>query len=138
MMKVINSLTGFAQIISILLLLVLLANVAPTGDLSQDLSFRLQTIERRLDQLQIRVELIDRAQQNQAMNANPRTSDLTTTAVLELQRVQNSLAEQVLQLQKRTLDLQKTIDQLSDRENKQEKKEPVKEEPKAKAKTTRP
>ena len=138
MINVINKRIRFAQVVALVLFLILLANVTPTGDFSQDLTFRLMNIERRLDQLQTRVDIIERAQQNQSMSSNTATSSMTTAAVLELQRMQLSLAEQVVQLQKKTLELEKTIDQLSNRETKQEKKEPSKDEPKTKAKQVKP
>src|SRR5262249_48318323 len=137
-MRMINNPTNLAGAITIASFLILFTTVAPTGDLMQDQTFRLMNVERRLDQLQARVDFIERAQQNQAATANTSGSNMTAAAVLELQRMQVSLADQVVQLQKRMLEQQKTIDQLLDRENKQEKKESPKEEPKAKAKPAKP
>lgn len=104
--------------------------VTRTSDFSQDQSFRLMNIERRLDQLQTRVDFIERAQQNQAMQANTAASNRTTEAILELQRQNLSLAEQVVQMQKRMLEMQKAIDQLAEREPKPEKKGPAESKPK--------
>ncbi len=113
-----------------------LMTVTSTADHNQDQSFRLMNIERRLDQLQSRVDFIERAQQNQAMQANTATSNRTTEAVLELQRQNLSLAEQMVQMQKRMLDMQKAIDRISEREGNPEKKE--KSEPKTKAPASKP
>jgi hypothetical protein len=81
--------------------------------------------------MQMRVDFIERAQQNQAMQTNAASSNLTTQTVLELQRQHLSLAEQVVQMQKRMLDMQKTIDRLSEREAPPEKREPTKPKPAA-------
>ncbi len=113
-----------------------LMTVTSTADYSQDQSFRLMNIERRLDQLQSRVDFIERTQQNQAMQSATSTSNLTTEAVLELQRMNLSLAGQVVQMQKRMLDMQKAIDRISEREGNPEKKE--KPEPKTKAPASKP
>lgn len=120
-----------------LLLFICTIDTRPS-DLSQDITFRLTNIERRLDQLQTRVDFIERAQQNQAMNNTGAASNLATETVLELQRQHLSLAGQVVEMQKRMLDLRKAIDRLSEREPRQEKKEPPKEEPKPKPKTGKP
>jgi hypothetical protein len=106
-------------------LILLLAATTPTSDYSQDINFRLINIERRLDQLQQRIDFIERNQQNLSLS---RTNEpgASTAMVLELQRQHLGLAEQVITLQKRVLDLQKAVDQI--REGGQEKKEKPKEE----------
>jgi len=109
-------------------LIFLLAAAAPSGNSGQDPTFRLLNIERRLDQLQNRVDSIERILQSQAMNNTPRSS-IAAETVLEMQRQQLSLAEQVITLQKQVLALTKSIDQINE---KQEKKDKPKEEPKAK------
>jgi hypothetical protein len=111
-------------------LLSLLAITTPTGDLAQDVNFRLVNIERRLDQVQQRVDFMERALQNQSFN-RASNSNATTAAVLEMQQKQLSLAEQLLLLERRMLEMQKTIDRM--REAKQEAKE-TKETPKSDAK----
>jgi hypothetical protein len=88
-------------------------------------NFRLINIERRLDQLQMRVDFMERTMQNQVLNRTDQ-STTSTALVLELQRQHLSLAEQVVTLQKRVLELQKAVDQ--SRESGQEKKEKPKEE----------
>jgi hypothetical protein len=120
-------------------LVAILAASAPTATNrggSQDLTFRLMNIERRLDQLQIRVDTIERTLQNQAMS-RASSSNVSTEMLLELQRQQLSLAEQVVTMQKRMLEMQKTIDRLSSRETEQEKEKP-KEETKPKAQPKKP
>jgi hypothetical protein len=120
--------------LSITALLLLLSVTTPTGDLTQDVNFRLLNIERRIDQMQQRVDSIERALQSQAFNNNRTTTDPTiaTTAILDLQRKQISLSEQVLLLEKRMLEMQKTIDR--QREGNPETKETPKGEPKPKPK----
>src|SRR5262245_55847143 len=80
-----------------------------TRDLTQDVSFRVSNIERRLDQVQQRVDFIERNLQNQSFN-RATDSNAATAAVLEMQRKQLTLAEQVLRLEQRMLEMQKTID----------------------------
>jgi len=109
-------------------LIFLLAAADPSGNSAQDLTFRLLNIERRLDQLQNRVDSIERILQTQAMNTTSR-SNIAAETVLEIQRQQLSLAEQVITLQKQVLALTKSIDQINE---KQEKKDKPKEESKAK------
>jgi len=126
---------------AIVLLLVSLAPATTTGNNAQDLTFRLMNIERRLDQLQNRVEIIERAFQSQATR-NTGSSDVSTQALLELQRQQLSLAEQLVTMQRQMLELQKAIDRQASRENEQrkdtEKKDAPKQEAKPKAPTKRP
>ncbi|MFN0086090.1 MAG: hypothetical protein ACKVX9_11950 [Blastocatellia bacterium] len=95
-----------------------------TGEAQQDPNYRFMTIERRLDQLQMRMELFERAVQNQAMT---QPSDTSTAMMLELQRQNLSLAEQLLQLQKRTLEMQKAIDQLRESAAPERKEKPREE-----------
>jgi hypothetical protein len=120
--------------LSITALLSLLSINTPTGDLAQDVNFRLGNIERRLDQIQQRVDFFERTLQNQSFNRTT-DSNAATTAVLELQRKQLSLAEQVLLLERRMLEMQKTIDRM--REGNQETKE-TKETPKSETKPKPP
>jgi len=131
---------GARTFLSITPLLLLFSISTPTGDLTQDINFRLLNIERRLDQLQQRVDFVERALQNQSLSNRPNDLNptVTATAMLELQRKQISLSEQVLQLEKRMLELQKTIDKL--REGNQEAKETKepKETPKSEPKPKPP
>jgi len=113
--------------ISILLLASLLPS-APAAGQGQDLTFRLMNIERRLDQMQVRVDYLERAQQSQPLNNQ--SSNIATTAILDLQRQQTSLAEQVVTLQRQMLEMQKKIDQLTPPHTGQEKKEKPEEKPK--------
>ena len=104
----------------------------------QDVPFRLMNIERRLDQLQNRLDFLERAQQNLAMSTSAASSQRSTEAVLDLQRQQISFSEQLLILQKQMLEMQKRIDRMNENDMKSEKKEPVKEEPKAKTRSVKP
>jgi hypothetical protein len=120
--------------LTITALLSLLSITTPTGDLAQDVNFRLVNIERRLDQVQQRVDFIERALQNQSFN-RANDSNSATAAVLEMQRKQLSLSEQLLLLERRMLEMQKTIDRM--REAKQETKE-TKETPRSETKPKPP
>lgn len=130
-LKPLKSAAIFAAIV------LLLANLAPattTGNNAQDQTFRLMNIERKLDQLQIRVDAIERAFQGQAMS-NTNSSNVSTQALLELQQRQLLLAEQLVTMQKQMLELKKEIDRQASRDNDQgkdaEKKEAKpKEQPK--------
>ncbi len=113
----------------IVLLLALLAITTPTADLSQDPNFRFLNIERRLDQLQYRVDALERIQQTQSLNAT--SANITPAAVLELQRQQISLAEQAITMQKQMLEMQKTIDRLTEKLGGQEKKPEEKPKPRS-------
>ena len=112
---------GWLRYLPSVSMLILLSTVSiPTRDHAQDLNFRLINIERRLDQLQVRVDFVERTLQSQSLNRgnDPNSS---SQLVLELQRQQLSLAEQVITMQKQMLAMQKAIDQL--RDNAPEKKE---------------
>jgi hypothetical protein len=113
------------------------APTVTTGGQTQDQTFRLMNIERRLDQLQIRVDIVERTLQNQAMSRAGSPS-ASTEALLELQRSHLSLAEQVVTMQRRMLEMQKAIDSLASREAGQEKPDKPKEESKPKAQPKKP
>jgi hypothetical protein len=102
--------------LSITAVLLLLSVTTPTGDLQQDVNFRLINVERRLDQMQQRLDYVERTLQNQSFNTRPTdlTSNTTTTALLELERKHLSLAQQVVLLEKRMLELQKSIDRMQE------------------------
>lgn len=122
--------------IAVALLLAASAVAPSTIAHSQDQSFRLINIERRLDQLQVRLDFLERARQNQSLN-DINSANVSTQAVLDLQRQQLALAEQVVTMQRRVLEMQKTIDQLAERGSQPkptpEKKEPLKNDAKPKA-----
>ncbi len=133
-MKVFEFLSTWPRVLSMLSLMVL---PIALHESTQDLNFRLLTIERRLDQMQLRVDVIERAQQNQAFN-QPQQNNISNETVYELQRQQISLSGQMVQMQRQMLELQKKIDRLQEAEPKGEKKEPVKEEAKPKPKAGKP
>ncbi len=124
--------TAFVPAIAILL--TLFSPAVGRADREQDLTFRLMNIERRLDQLQSRVDTVERTLQNQALGNN--SSSLSTQALFELQRQQLSLAEQVVTMQRQMLEMQKAIDRLSEKSS--EKSEKPKEEAKPKAPPKKP
>ena len=90
-------------------------------------------IERRLDQMQIRVDAIERAFQNQALS-NTGSSNVSNQALLELQRLQLSISEQLVTMQKQMLELKKEIDRQALRENDQKKDAEKKDAPQQEAK----
>jgi hypothetical protein len=118
-------------------LLSLLSITTPTGDLAQDVNFRLVNIERRLDQVQQRVDFIERSLQNQSFN-RANDSNVATAAVLEMQRKQLSLSEQVLSLERRMLEMQKTINQMRETNQQTKEAKETKETPKNEAKPKPP
>lgn len=118
----------------IVLLIALLAITTPTADYSQDPNFRLMNVERRLDQLQMRIDFVERAQQAQSLNST--SASMTPAAVLELQRQQIGMGEQMVLMQRQMLEMQKTIDRLSEKSSGQEKK--PEEKPKPKTTTGKP
>jgi hypothetical protein len=130
MLKPIKSAAIF---VAIILLLVSLTPATTTGNNPQDLTFRLMNIERRLDQMQIRVDAIERAFQNQAVS-NPGSSNIMTQALLELQRTQLSISEQLVTMQKQMLELKKEIDRQASRDNNQKKDTEKKDAPQQEAK----
>jgi predicted RNase H-like nuclease (RuvC/YqgF family) len=84
----------------------------------QSLDFRLSTIERRIDQLQNRIDSLDREQRmqsTQSSNAPNRLND----SVLELQHQQIGQAQQIILLQRQMLEMQKRLDLLTSGEKKQ-------------------
>lgn len=124
-----RSIRFFANLTIFVLLIALLAITTPTADFSQDPNFRLMNVERRLDQLQMRIDFVERAQQSQSLNATGK--QITPAAVLELQRQQISMAEQMVLMQKQMLEMQKAIDRLSGKPLPEEKKPVEKPKPKS-------
>src|SRR5436190_6309372 len=91
-----NAMRSIRYSLNITITILLLASLippTPTAGQGQDLTFRLMNIERRLDQMQARVDFLERVQQSPTIN---QSSNMTTTAVLDLQRQQLSIAEQIL------------------------------------------
>lgn len=103
----------------LLLLAVTTLSAASTNAPQQDPTFRLMTIERRLDQMQQRLDFVERNQQTQTLNAG-NTRNYNNDLLLEIQRQQLSLAQQTVELQQRMLEMQKTIDRLSETAKKAE------------------
>jgi hypothetical protein len=116
--------------------LLLFGALLPTAAPQQDLNFRLMNLERRVDQLQNRLDYVERNQQTQALTPTT-TNQYNHELVLELQRQQLSLAQQVVQQDKRILELQKTIDRLVESQSDKKTKEgtPAKPEESAKPKS---
>jgi hypothetical protein len=138
LLKPLKSAAIFAAIV---LLLVGLAPATTISNNAQDQTFRLMNIERKLDQLQIRVDAIERAFQSQALS-NVGSSNVSTQALLDLQRQQLSLAEQLVTMQRQMLELKKEIDRQASRESVQgkdtEKKDAPQQETKPKVQPKKP
>jgi hypothetical protein len=104
----------------------------------QDQTFRITNIERRLDQLQQRVDLVERQQQNQPQ---VRPASISPELVLEIQRQTISLQQQMVLAQEQILKLQKAVDELASQQPPKEAgKQPAPEttKPQTKAKPSRP
>lgn len=129
-LKPLKSAAIFAVIV---LLFVSLAPATTSGNNAQDLTFRLMNIERKLDQLQIRMDVIERAFQSQSMS-NSGSSNISTQALLELQRTQLSITEQLVTMQRQMLELKREIDRQALRESVQGKEAEKKDAPKQEAK----
>jgi hypothetical protein len=138
---ILKPLKSAAIFAAIVLLSVSLAPATVTSNNAQDVTFRLINIERKLDQLQIRVDTVERAFQSQALN-NTGSSNASTQVLLDLQQQQFSLAQQLLTMQKQMLEMRKEIDRQALRENDQgkdvEKKDALKQEEKPKVQPKKP
>jgi hypothetical protein len=130
---ILKPLKSAAIFAAIALLSISLAPATATSNNAQDVTFRLINIERKVDQLQIRVDTVERAFQNQALN-NTGSSNASTQALLDLQQQQFSLAQQLLSMQKQMLEMRKEIDQQALRENDRGKDAGNKDESKQEAK----
>ena len=86
---------------------VLLLSALPFAP-QQDVTFRMLNLERRCDQLQQRVDSLERLLQNQAI-AN--VVDPNRELILEMQRQQLSFQQQMLATQQLQLDMKKSLDQ---------------------------
>jgi hypothetical protein len=118
---------------AIILLTVSLSPATATSNNAQDLAFRLLNIERKLDQLQLRVDAVERVVQSQAIS-NTGSSNTSTQALLQLQQQQLLVSQQLLTMQKQMLELKKQIDLQALRGNDQGKDAEKKDEPKQEAK----
>jgi hypothetical protein len=78
------------------------------------------TLERRIDQLQNRVDTVEREQRMQTLSSSTRPA-VTPETVQELQRQYLGLTEQVVVLQRHMLEVQKA---LAAKEKPQEKRKP--------------
>jgi hypothetical protein len=130
---ILKPLKSAAIFAAIVLLSVSLAPATATSNNAQDQTFRLMNIERKLDQLQLRVDAVERAFQNQALS-NTGSSNVSTQALLELKQQQFSLAQQLLTMQKQMLEMRKEIDRQALRENDQGKDAEKKDAPKQEGK----
>lgn len=117
---------------AIVLLSVSLSPATATSNNAQDLTFRLMNIERKLDQMQLRIDAVERVVQNQAIS-NTGSSNISTQALLELQQQQFSLAQQLITMQKQMLEMRKELDRQASRGNDQEKGAEKKDTPRQEA-----
>lgn len=99
----------------------LLSALAPVSQ--QDVTFRMLNLERRCDQLQQRVDSLERLLQNQAMAG---VADPNRELTLDMQRQQLSFQQQMLAAQQLQLELKKALDQQALRLQELEKRAPEK------------
>jgi hypothetical protein len=132
---ILKPLKSAAIFAAIVLLFVSLAPATTTNNSAQDQTFRMMNIERKLDQLQLRVDAIERAVQTQALS-NTGSSNISTQALLDLQRTQLSMTQQLVIIQKQMLELKKEIDRQALRETDQGKDAEKKDAPKQESKPT--
>jgi hypothetical protein len=125
--------TKILYLAATLLLAIAFGTAMRSSNASQDPGYRLMNLERRVDQFQVRLDMVERAQQNQALNSRSDAANAAMSSVLELQRMQNSLGEQVLGLQRQMLELQKQIDRVDEAQRKGDSKD-VPKEPKEETK----
>lgn len=113
----------FQRVFPSLMIAVMAIVVLGSASPGQNFEFRLASIERRLDQMQNRVDAVEREQRMQSLPAS--RSDGTREMVLDLQRQQISHAQQMIALQQQLLDMRKAIDRLTTaREEAQESNKP--------------
>lgn len=116
-----------------------LLSIGAATQIGQDQTFRLLNLERRVDQLQTRLEYVERAQQTQSLN---QPSLANQERVLELQTQVFNQAQQIVHLQKQMLEMRKEFDRLTERMAAGQKTEkpqetaPAKPEESSKPKTT--
>jgi hypothetical protein len=89
-----------------------LLSIGAATQVGQDQNFRLMTLERRVDQLQTRLDYVERAQQTQSLNP-PNTA--SQERVLELQTQLFNQGQQIVHLQKQMLEMRKEVDRLTER-----------------------
>ena len=106
-----------------------LLSIGAATQFGQDQNFRLMNLERRVDQLQTRLDYVERAQQTQSLNT-PNTSN--QERVIELQSQLFNQGQQIVHLQKQMLEMRKEIDRLTERVAAGQKAEKPKETPPAK------
>lgn len=94
------------------LLCLSLLSLGAATHLGQDQNFRLMNLERRVDQVQTRLDYIERAQQNQSLNTGNTTNQ---ERMLELQRQLFNQGQQAVSLQKQMLEMRKEVDRLNER-----------------------
>ena len=89
-----------------------LLSIGAATQIGQDQTFRLLNLERRVDQLQTRLDYVERAQQNQSLSPG---NTANQERVLELQTQLFNQGQQIVHLQKQMLEMQKEVDRLTER-----------------------
>ena len=97
--------------------------LAGSTSATQNIELRISTMERRIDQLQNRVDTVEREQRMQTFSNSTRPAVAPET-VQELQRQYLSLAEQMVQLQRRMLEVQKALDAKQEKPQETPKRKP--------------
>ncbi len=101
----------FQAVVPSLLIAVMAIAVLGSASPGQNFEIRLSNLERRLDQMQNRVDAVEREQRMQSLPAS--RPDGTREMLLDLQRQQISAGQEVIVLQQRLLDLQKAVDRIT-------------------------
>jgi hypothetical protein len=105
-----------------ILMVICSAAFAVWAGAGQDPNFRLIQLERRLDLMQTRIDMLDRdVRQLSVSRAQP--AGASPELVLEMQRQQLSQAEQLVLIQRKLLDLQKGLEALAEAQPKPAKSE---------------
>jgi hypothetical protein len=110
-----------------LLILILLALTMPvsqqTTNAQQDLTFRLINLEREVETLRTRVDILERMVRN-TMPGDPLATSSSNQSMVEIQRQMLSLAEQQIIMQTQLLELRKAVDEWREKNSPAGKKSP--------------
>jgi len=104
---------------SVTLLIIILVALAipvspPTGSAQQDLTFRLINLEREVESLRARVDILERMVRS-GNTPDPLGGAGSAQSMVEIQRQMLALAEQQIMMQTQLLELRKAIDRLEEK-----------------------
>ncbi len=104
-------------LLAVLALLPLSLLSGGTSRAQQDPTFRLMSIERRLDQMQMRLDSLERAALTSTPGGGGSIGDSSAVQLtIELQRQLLALAEQQVIMQRQMLEMQKRIDLIAEKQ----------------------